>query len=60
MKPITILESKVNINNLLLFAVFLFCWSLLILISGLRPIGFDLGSVNYVAVLKYNPSDYSF
>lgn len=60
MKPITILESKANISNMLLFAVFLFCWSLSILISGLRPIGFDPESINCVAVLKCNPSDYSF
>lgn len=51
MKPITILESKANISNMLLFAVFLFCWSLSILISGLRRIGFDPDSIDYVAVL---------
>lgn len=55
----SVLEKKVNLEKVLSVAAFLCCGCLLILMSGLKPIGFDPDSINYVAVLKYHPSEYN-
>jgi len=40
-------------------AIFLILWFVLVMISGLKPVGFDRDSKTYVAFLSYNPSEYN-
>ena len=52
-------KDKIRTEKVFLLSIFLMIWFALILISGLKPIGFDPDSENYIAVLKYDPSEYN-